>query len=234
MRRCARVRSVADELDARIAMPVHETEVEVSDSLERHGRRPLRRLAELGLLRPGFTAVHMNRLDAEDLEPGAHGHLRRRVPAIESALGQRQMPGWRIDPARYHRRPRHGRRRRARRVRLLAEARCAALLVRHMLSRRGAEASHLGGAAALGLRATVGSIEPGKAADLICIDLDSLACQPDIPSRKAFCSAPRGSRSATCGSAAVPPWPGRLLAFDEQELLQLARSWARRIHGVPE
>src|SRR5215212_8738819 len=66
-----RVRRVADELDARVAMRLHETEVEVQDSLTQYGRRPLRRLDELGLLRPGFTAVHMNRLNEEDLATAA-------------------------------------------------------------------------------------------------------------------------------------------------------------------
>src|SRR5262249_57544395 len=63
-----RLRSVADELDARIAMPLHETEVEVRDTLGQHGRRPIERLANLGLLRPGFTALHMNRLDAHHID----------------------------------------------------------------------------------------------------------------------------------------------------------------------
>src|SRR5579872_6151270 len=63
-----RVRTVADELDARIVMPVHESTAAVRDGLARHGRRPLRRLHELGLLRPGFPALHMAALDEHDLE----------------------------------------------------------------------------------------------------------------------------------------------------------------------
>src|SRR5438309_1384972 len=54
----ARVRRVADELDARVAMHISEHEA----------RRPLLRLQELGLLRPGFTAVQPRRLDEQDLE----------------------------------------------------------------------------------------------------------------------------------------------------------------------
>src|SRR5689334_11360836 len=60
------LRSVADAIDARVAMPVNESEAEVQDTLSQHACRPLQRLANVGLLRPGFTALHMNRLDETD------------------------------------------------------------------------------------------------------------------------------------------------------------------------
>jgi 5-methylthioadenosine/S-adenosylhomocysteine deaminase len=64
----ARVRRVADELDARVAMYLAPGEVH-----ENHtgGRSPLVRLAELGLLGPGFTAIHLGGVDAEELEIAA-------------------------------------------------------------------------------------------------------------------------------------------------------------------
>src|SRR5581483_4483133 len=64
----ARVRRVADELDARVAMYLAPGEVHESQTL---GRSPLVRLEELGLLGPGFTAIHLGGLDEEELEIAA-------------------------------------------------------------------------------------------------------------------------------------------------------------------
>jgi len=228
-----RVRRVADELDARVVMHLHETEVEVQHSLAQYGRRPLRRLDELGLLRPGFTAVHMNRLDEEDLETVARtGIAVVACPQSNLRLGSGGCPiveliarnvslGLGTDgPASVGA------------VDILAEARTAALLA----TRNGHEAltmATLGGATAVGLSAVIGSLECGKAADMICIDLASLACQPDVsPADTVLFSATRQQVSDVwiAGRAAVIN--SRLLAFDEQELLGLAQDWAGRIHGV--
>jgi 5-methylthioadenosine/S-adenosylhomocysteine deaminase len=88
----------------------------------------------------------------------------------------------------------------------------------------------LGGACALGLGSQVGSIEVGKAADLVCIDLSGLACQPlRRPAEAIVFGATRHQVSDvwTAGRAAVRD--GRLLTFDEQEIRALARGWAERI-----
>jgi 5-methylthioadenosine/S-adenosylhomocysteine deaminase len=234
-----RLRSVADELDARIAMSVHETEIEVRETLSQHGRRPLQRLAQLGLLRPGFTALHMNRLDAADLDLTQQtGIAVIACPQSDLRLGSGSCPVAQLceravtvglgtdSPVR------------AGAFDLLAEARLAALLAssgpgaaEHSLSASEAlSLATLGGAVALGLGGTCGSVEVGKAADLICIDLASLACQPTVGvAETVLFSAVRHNVSDVWvgGRAAVSE--GRLLAFDEQELVQLARQWARRI-----
>ena len=235
----AHVRSVADEIDARIAMPVHETEVEVRDTLSQHGRRPLQRLADLGLLRPGFTATHMNRLDAADLEL-AHqtGIAVVACPQSDLRLGSGSTPVARLQehgvpvglgsdsPAT------------AGALDVLAEARLAAQLAsaregideRPLSAHDALHAATLGGAVALGLSATCGSIEVGKSADLVCIDLGSLACQPVVSVADAVLfSATRQNVSDVwvAGRAAVAQ--GRLLAFDEQEQRHLVQQWAARI-----
>jgi 5-methylthioadenosine/S-adenosylhomocysteine deaminase len=112
---------------------------------------------------------------------------------------------------------------------VLAEARMAALLSE--LS--GAEAlrlATLGGATALGLGAHIGSIEPGKVADLTCLDLDALGCHSgtDIAAAIVF-GATRAQVSDvwTAGRAALSS--GRLLSFDEAELAALPAQWAQRL-----
>jgi 5-methylthioadenosine/S-adenosylhomocysteine deaminase len=264
----ARVRRVADELDARVAMYLPREEAHPS-----HGGSALRRLQELGLLGPGFTAVHLSGLDEADFEIAATTGIGVvACPQSHLRLGSAVCPVTRFD---------------ARHIGvglgtdspvsvgaldILAEARVAALLAGgsggdEVCERRspvgdavgnsghtrdaaakdylddddsaGNGTPHaqsvlrmatLGGATALGLGSLVGSIEPGKAADLVCFDLTTLACQPNArPVDTILFGATRNNVSDvwTSGRAAVSD--GHLLAFDEQELLTLARQWAERI-----
>lgn len=229
------VRSVADELDARVAMPVNESDVEVRDTLNQHGCRPLQRLANLGLLRPGFTAIHLNRLDAADLE------LTRRTgisvvacPQSDLRLGSGTCPVWPLSELGVTVGFGSGSPVSAGAFDLLAEARLAAQL---LVSESGDSLSAAfwlglatwGGAAALGLADTCGTIEVGKAADLTCIHLGSLASGPAATIADAVLfSVTRGQVSDVWvgGRAAVAS--GHLLAFDEQELQRIAEHWSGR------
>ena len=229
-----RVRSVADELDARIEMPVHDTEVEIHDALSQHGMRPLQRLAALGLLRPGFTATHMNRLEEADLELAREtGISVVACPQSDLRLGSGRCPVWPLSERGVTVGFGTGSPVSAGAFDLLAEAKLAAQLGggdESLSSAFWLSLATYGGAVALGLGNVCGSIEVGKAADLICIDLASLA---SVPHRRVedsiLFSATRQQVSDVwvAGRAAVSE--RRLLAFDEQELLQLARQWAPRI-----
>ncbi len=236
-----RVRRVADELDARVAMNVHETEVEIQDGLTRHGRRPLQRLDDLGLLRPGFTAVHMNRLDDRDIDIAVRTGLSVvACPQSDLRLGSGSCPvaelasrgvsvGLGTDgPVSVGA------------LDLLAEARLTVLLASGSSAGGHAFGAHealhlatLGGANVLGLGAEIGSIEPGKAADLICIHLGLPARQYPDPAEAIVFAATRDHVSDVWIGGRPVVSGHRLLAFDEQELLQLARQWsARMIDGV--
>ncbi|NIV35616.1 MAG: amidohydrolase family protein, partial [Anaerolineae bacterium] len=67
----------AEELDIPIHMHVHETAQEVNDSIEQHGKRPLARLAELGLVSPRLLAVHMTQLTEDEIaaHAAANAHV---------------------------------------------------------------------------------------------------------------------------------------------------------------
>ena len=231
-----RVRRVADELDARVAMELHETPEAVQECVVRYGQRPLQRLRTLGLLRPGATGIHMNHLDSRDY--GVITGTGMSVAAClqsDARLGAPACPVWQLDhqhvalglgtadPAS------------AGAIDVLAEARCAALLD-HGNPPDALRLATLGGAAALGLSATTGSLEPGKAADLVCFDLRALACQTPAAADAGAAvaaailfGATRGAITDvwTSGRAAVSA--GQLLTFDESELRACARHWAARI-----
>jgi 5-methylthioadenosine/S-adenosylhomocysteine deaminase len=260
----ARVRRVADELDARVAIYLAPGEMP-------GGRRPLVRLNDLGLLGPGFTAVHPGSLDEAELDVAAttgicvvacqQSHLR---------LGGGLCPVWDLE---------------ARGITVglgtdsavsvgaldvLAEARMAALVTglevpnssgaagaggwRGALGIRDGAAAYsrtglesglsngsataeivlrmatLGGATALGMGTLVGSIETGKAADLVCFDLSTLPCQSPLrPADAIVFGATRDHVSDVWISGRAAVSNGHLLTFDEQELGALARRWAERI-----
>ena len=70
------VRRLADELDRPVHMHVHETAAEVDEAFAKTGRRPLARLAELGLVTPSLIGVHATALNAAEIDllasAGAH------------------------------------------------------------------------------------------------------------------------------------------------------------------
>jgi 5-methylthioadenosine/S-adenosylhomocysteine deaminase len=216
-----RVRRVADELDARVAME----------------SPPLQRLHELGLLRPGFTAIGLkNGLQNENSELIATtgicvvacmqsalrlggGAASIAQLALSSLARQHVTVGFGTgDP------PSVGA------LDLLAEGRVAALIDNGLTAADTLRMATLGGATAVGLGSLTGSIEPGKYADLVCFDLNRLSCQPTlrIPESILFgATREQASDVWTSGRAAVAG--GHLLAFDEQELSTLARKWSQRV-----
>nr|WP_297457041.1 TRZ/ATZ family hydrolase [uncultured Halomonas sp.] len=62
-----RLLTAHERLGLPIQMHVHETADEVEQGLAKDGKRPLRRLADAGLLGPHFQAVHMTQIDDEDI-----------------------------------------------------------------------------------------------------------------------------------------------------------------------
>jgi 5-methylthioadenosine/S-adenosylhomocysteine deaminase len=223
-----RLRSVTDELDARVAISVNETASHVQDVIAQHHMRPLQRLGKLGLLRPGFTALHMNEVDASDIVLARDSGLSAvtcpqhdaRLPGAcpVSALLAAGVPVGFGSSLPLANGP----------FDVLAEARLAYELadVPRMYPADALKAATLGGAVALGLGADCGSIEPGKTADLICIDLSSLACRSyaTIVNAVLLGATRRDVTDVwTGGRAAVTD--SQLLAFDAGDLRQLATHW---------
>ena len=220
-----RVRRVADELDARITLYLAPGAVSESP------RSALVRLQAMGLLGPGFTAVHPGGLDAEALEMAAASGIS--VVACQQAhlrMGEGICPVGELDARGLNVGLGTDSAISVGALDILAEARMAALLSQ-LPAERVLHMATLGGATALGMNPFIGSIEPGKAADLVAIDLSALACQPDAPrtADAIVFGATRENVSDvwTSGRAAVSE--GHLLTFDEQELLALSQRWRQRL-----
>ena len=232
-----RVRRVADELDARVAVHLAELtgaaeSADAGAGVQDGARtpryeRPLRQLHALGLLRPGFTAIGAGSCEGADLEllarhgagliacPQADLRLGARSP-VASLEGNRTGLGTDSPVA-------------AGGLDLLAEARAGAL---HSGLAAGEvlRMATLGGATVLGLQAQIGSIEPGKAADLICIDLGALSGQPAAAIADAIVfGATRAQVSDVWTAGRLAVSGARLVVLDEEELAALPARWAQRV-----
>jgi 5-methylthioadenosine/S-adenosylhomocysteine deaminase len=179
----ARVATLADELDARIVVDLHESAGEIAASLARHGVRPIERLWTLGLLTPALNAVHMALATAEDIELARRTGVSISVcPKSTLAKGAGLPPvsafaaaGIRLglcsaDGARHQNQDVWGE---MKLLALASSAGASALTAWDVL-----DLATRGGACALGLDTDVGTLEPGKWADLCCVDLSGPATQP--------------------------------------------------------
>src|SRR5690606_33246432 len=119
---------------------------------------------------------------------------------------------------------------------LLAEIRLAALLAcgqgddsSQAHAHRWLRAATLGGAQALGLAEDIGSLLPGKSADLCCIDLSHPGSKPVLePATQAVfgATAPQVSDTWVAGRALL--LAGRLTHLDLPQVLGRARHWQAR------
>jgi len=178
--------TLADQLGLPIHTHIHETADEIRDSLKQYGLRPLERLARLGLLGPNFIGVHAVHLnDAEIDLLAAHGCHVAHCPSSNLKLASGIAPvakliqagvniGLGTDGAASNNR-----------LDLFAEMRLAALLAKGISGDAAAlpaaaalRAATLDAARALNLDGQIGSIVPGKRADLVAVDLRSLSSQP--------------------------------------------------------
>jgi 5-methylthioadenosine/S-adenosylhomocysteine deaminase len=181
-----RIRRLADELEVPIHMHLHETAAEVAASIATAGRRPLARLAALGLVTPALIGVHATQLeDAEiDLLATAGAHVVH-CPRSNMKLASGACPVVALRRAGVNVALGTDGAASNNRLDLWAELQAAALLAKHVAGDATAlpaaaalEMATIGGASALGLDEEIGSLVAGKAADVICVDLAGLEHRP--------------------------------------------------------
>jgi 5-methylthioadenosine/S-adenosylhomocysteine deaminase len=181
-----RINTLAAQLGLPIHIHIHETADEIRDSLKQYGVRPLERLARLGLLGPNFIgvhAVHVNDAEIESLAangchvahcPSSNLKLASGIAPIAQLIRAGVTIGLGTDGAASNNR-----------LDLFGEMRLAALLAKGVSGDASAlpaaaalKAATLEAARALNLDSEIGSIVPGKRADLVAVDLHALSSQP--------------------------------------------------------
>ena len=180
------VSKLSAELQLPVHVHVHETAQEVAEHEARHGLRPLARLERFGLLGPDLIAVHAVHLsDAELRLLAAHGASVAHCPHSNLKLGSGIAPVARLLEAGVNVGIGTDGSASNNRLDLLLETRTASLLAKGASgdaaafgAHRALHAATLGGARALGIGEEIGSITPGKWADLVAIDLSDADLQP--------------------------------------------------------
>ncbi|MGE7990916.1 TRZ/ATZ family hydrolase [Pseudomonas sp. NPDC089554] len=238
-----KIRVIADQLDAPLHMHIHETAHEVEQAVAEHGERPLMRLARLGLLGPRLQAVHMTQISDDDLALLVESNTSVvHCPESNLKLASGFCPVERLWQAGVNVAVGTDGAASNNDLDLLGETRTAALLAKAVAGSATALDAHralrmatLNGARALGLEAVTGSLEVGKAADIVAFDLSGLAQQPvhDPVSQLVYATGRECTRHAWVGGEHLLD-ERRLTRMDEQALIDTARTWGARIRAGKE
>ncbi len=229
---------LAQEMDMPIHIHLHETAQEVNESLEKYAMRPSQRLMELGLLSPLTQCVHMTQIDASDIQllqqtgaqvihcPESNLKLASGFCPVEQLIQAGINVALGTDGAASNND-----------LDLFSELRTAALLAKTVAQDAAALNAHaalrmatINGAKALGMEERIGSLEAGKSADIIALDLSELEMQPIYNPASQLVYTHAGQR-------VTHAWvEGRALLIDRQlqtlnehEIASKARLWHKRI-----
>jgi 5-methylthioadenosine/S-adenosylhomocysteine deaminase len=179
-------RALADRTGAPILIHVSESADEQSQIKERYGKTPTEHLRDLGILRKGLVANHGIWLTAPDRAilkaaeagvahcPQSNMKLSSGAAPVREMLAEGMRLGLGTDGAASNND-----------LDMLEEMMSAALLAKHASGDPTAapapavlEMATLGGARALGLEDRIGSLETGKRADLVVLDLRAPRLHP--------------------------------------------------------
>ena len=237
------LRVLADQLDRRIQIHLHESAQEIENELNSNGKRPIERLQDLGLVNASLMAVHAVHVTDDEIALFADAgvvvaHCPRsnlkladgiapiaafRNAGVTVALGTDSAASNNV-------------------MDMLGEMRTAALLAKAKAQDASAipaaqalRMATLDGAEALGLADSIGSIEAGKWADLACIDIHFINSQPlyDPISQLVYTVQPQQVSDVwVAGKHQVDN--GTLTHIDVDELLQRTAEWQHRIAGERE
>ena len=195
----AKVLTYSEQLNVPIHIHVHETDDEINQSQAQYGLRPLERLAELGLLGPNFVAVHgVHLTPGEIAQLAQHGCHVVHCPTSNLKLASGIAPCANLLHAGVNVALGTDGAASNNRLDLFAEMRLAALLAKGHSRQADVLPAHqalamatINGARALGLEHEIGSLEVGKAADIVAVDLSSIETSPcfDVASHLVYAAS---------------------------------------------
>ena len=232
------LRVLADQLDVPVHIHLHESTSEVVASMAATGMRPIERLDELGLLNSSLLAVHAVHVTPAEIErlasagagvahcPTSNLKLACGIAPVRAILDAGVTVGIGSDGAASNNM-----------LDVLSEIRMAALLAKVAADDDGAIAAEqalrmatLDAAKTLRRDHEIGSIEPGKLADLTCVDLMRCNSQPvyDPVSQLVYATRAEQVSDAWVGGRHLLD-QGELTTIDRESVFRRSAEWQQRI-----
>lgn len=229
---------LACELDIPIHMHVHETAFEVTQAEQ----RPLARLNDLKLLDKRFLAVHMTQLNDTDIQTVAEKNTHVvHCPESNMKLASGFCPAAKLLDAGVNVALGTDGNASNNDLDMLGEMRSAAMIGKAVAGDASAlsatevlRMATINGAKALGLQEQIGSLEVGKAADIIAIDMNALETQPlyDPVSHLVYC-ANRNQISHVWVAGRCLLRERNLTTLDKTAIIAAAKNWQEKIAAQP-
>jgi 5-methylthioadenosine/S-adenosylhomocysteine deaminase len=240
-RTLGRIAALSGELQLPVHMHLLETQWEIKHSLQQHDQHPLARLEGQGLLNDRLQAVHMTQVSGDDIDKVArHGVHVVHCPQSNMKLASGFCPLAALQRAGVNVALGTDGAASNNDLDLLSEAQSAALLGKAVAEDAEAvgafevlEMLTLNGARALGLADQVGSIEPGKQADLSALDFSAPETQPlhHVLSQIVYAASSRQFSDVWVAGRRVLE-AHRLTTIDLEEVLAAAQDWRGKLAGI--
>jgi len=228
----------SEELEANVQIHLHETAAEVAQARQQMGASWVEVLHETGLLSPRLQAVHCTHLSADEIGLlGQYGVQLVHCPHSNLKLVSGICPTTQLLAAGVNVALGTDGAASNNSLDLLQEARLASLLAklasgdaRTLPESKALEMATLGGARALGLEADTGSLEPGKLADMIAVDLSAPRFLPVYDPMAQLVHTGAGSAVThvwVAGQALL--MDGQFTSLDEDAMRAGVRHWHEQI-----
>ena len=233
-----RIATYANELDMAVHIHCHETAQEVRDSLKLYSCRPLQRLDDLGILLPQTQLVHMTQIDQDDIRliQDNNCHVVH-CPESNLKLASGFCPVGKLIDAGINVAIGTDGAASNNDLDLFGELKTAALLAKAVAGDAAMLDAHaalrmatINGAKALGWEDQTGSLEAGKSADIIAVEISSLSQKPLYNPASQLVYSNAGSQvthSWVAGKALLKQ--RALMTLDEQNLIRRADAWRNQI-----
>jgi len=231
-------KALADQYDAPYLLHVSETQSEVRESIEKYGRTPVGRLADLGVLGPTTVAIHGVHLTDEDIEllaqydagvvhcPESQLKLASGLTPVPKLLEAGVKVGLGTDGAASNNDlDMFGEMATAARVHKMIAGDPTVVNARQALGMATLEAARV-----LGLEDRLGSLEVGKQGDMLVLDLDAPHLVPmyNVTSHLVYAAHSSDVRTVIIDGRVVMR-DRELLTLDESDIFARAREMARQI-----